>query len=197
MISLAAEVLDLALARPAGLGHTRLVCVDGPSGSGKTTLAERLVRESWHRGLTSAVVHMDDVYDGWDGLADVGPRVREQVVRPLAEGRPAAYSRYDWHKGRFTGSVQVAAVDVLVLEGVGSADPLYADRTSLVVWVWAPEELRLSRGIARDGAELEGHLRRWMLDEQRLHEKHRTAERADVVVDGRTGRLSRGPGGGV
>jgi uridine kinase len=137
------------------------------------------------------------VYDGWDGLPDAGRRVQEQVVGPLAEERPAAYSRYDWHQGRFDGSVVMPVVDVLVLEGVGSADPLYADRTSLVVWVWAPDELRLSRGIARDGVELEGHLRRWMRDEQELHERHRTAERADVVVDGRTGRLSRGLAGGA
>ena len=192
-----ATALDLALARPARLGRTRLVCVDGPAGSGKTTFAEHLRAEASARGLTSAVVHMDDVYDGWEGLEDAGRRVQEQILGPLAEERAAAYSRYDWHQGRFGDTVAVPVVDILVLEGVGSADPLHDDRIGLVVWVWAPAELRLSRGIARDGVALEGRLRQWMLDERRLHDRHGTRERADLVVDGRSGSLSREPADGA
>ena len=80
----AEAILGLALSRPPGLGATRLVCVDGPAGSGKTTLAAALVRATRRHGLSVALVHMDDVYEGWSGLADAGRRVREQVVEPLA-----------------------------------------------------------------------------------------------------------------
>ena len=183
-------VLDLALSRPPRLGGTRLVCVDGPAGSGKTTLAGRLAEEGAGRGLTVSLVHMDDVFDGWDGLADAGRRVREQIVDPLASGRPAAYERYDWERDRFVATVPVEPADLLIVEGVGSGDPGYDDRIGVLVWVWAPDELRLRRGLERDGSRLEGRWRRWLLEEQRLHARDRTEQRADVLVDGRSGELS-------
>ena len=77
-------VLDLALSRPPRLGGTRLVCVDGPAGSGKTTFADAVVATARERGLTCELVHMDDVFAGWDGLGDAGRRVIDQLVAPLA-----------------------------------------------------------------------------------------------------------------
>jgi uridine kinase len=188
----AAHALGLALAGPPRLRDTRLICVDGPAGSGKTTFADALVAAAQDRAMTTALVHMDDLYAGWGGLADAGRRVHDQVVAPLAAGAPAAYERYDWHEQRFTDAVPVPGAELLVIEGVGSGDPSYAERVSVLVWVWAPWALRLERGLDRDGAAAEPHWQRWMADEGRLHEKDRTAHRADLVVDGRSGVVSRG-----
>lgn len=193
----AAAVLELALSRPPGLGRTRLVCVDGPAGSGKTTFAGSLAGEGRRRGMTAATIHMDDVFAGWGGLADAGRRVLDQVVGPLSSGAPAAYERYDWHEERFTELVPVPETDLLVIEGVGSGDPAYARHIGVLVWVWAPAELRLERGIERDGPALEPYWRQWMVDEEQLHERDRTAQRADVVVDGRTGQVTLGSGAGA
>jgi uridine kinase len=189
--------LDLALAGPPRLGRSRLVCVDGPAGSGKTTFAGRLVDEARGRGLTVELVHMDDVFEGWDGLPAAGRLVCEQVVRPLAQGLPGSYAAYDWEREQFGAEVTVPPSELLVIEGVGSGDPSCAEHTSVLVWVWAPAELRLARGLARDGAGLEARWRQWMVDEEQLHRRDRTAERADVVVDGRSGRLSPGPVAGA
>jgi hypothetical protein len=188
----AAAALDLALARPPRLGRGRLVCVDGPAGSGKTTFAGRILEEARERGLSVALIHMDDIFEGWAGLADAGRRVRDLVVRPLASGEPGSYPAFDWLRDAFGPDVVVPVTDLLVVEGVGSGDPGYAEHVSALVWVWAPAELRLARGLARDGVALEGRWRQWMLDEERLHHEHRTAERADLAVDGRTGELSPG-----
>jgi cytidylate kinase len=196
-VDAAAAVLELALAGPPRLGRTRLVCVDGPAGSGKTTFADALVAAARQRAVSVALVHLDDVYAGWDGLPDVGRRVREQVVLPLAEGRPASYERYDWHEERFADQVPVPQADLLVVEGVGSADPSYGDQVAVLVWVWAPAPLRRQRWQEREGPAAEAHRRRWVADEEQLHDRHRTADRADVVVDGRSGRLSRGSGAGA
>jgi pantothenate kinase-related protein Tda10 len=68
-------------------GTTRVVAIDGPAGSGKTTLAARLAGR-----LRSPVVHMDDLYPGWDGLAEAPLRLYEWVLQPLAAGRPGRYS---------------------------------------------------------------------------------------------------------
>ena len=148
--------------------RTRLVCVDGPAGSGKTTFADRLVAGGTGRGLTVALVHMDDVFDGWDGLADAGRRVREQVVRAADAGASRRRTqRYDWEQERFAEQVTVPRDRPPGGRGRRVRRPGYADRISVLVWVVGPEELRLARGLDRDGAALEDRWRRWMVDEER------------------------------
>lgn len=163
------------------LGRTRLVCVDGPAGSGKTTWAAALAGAL---GPGTAVLHMDDVYAGWTPVGAFG-RLAAGVLRPLAAERPGAYHRYDWAAGRFEqAATPVPVPDVLVLEGCGSC-PRAADRWAVLrVWVEAPPDVRLARGLARDGAALEPHWRRWQALEPALFAAEATRERADLLVDG-------------
>lgn len=182
--SVAALLLERTFARPATLGATRLVCVDGPAGSGKTTLGHALVAGAGRYG-SARQLHMDDLYEGWSGLGpEVADRLRAGVLEPLERGEPGRYRRYDWDLGRFAEEHVVEPVDLLVVEGVGSASTRYADRVTLLVWVEAPEDLRLRRGIARDGEELRARWLAWMVDEQRHFARERTRHRADVLVDG-------------
>ena len=162
------------------LGPVRLVCVDGPAGSGKSTLAAALAA----RLEGAAVVHMDDLYEGWSGLGGVWGRVEEQVLAPLAAGRPARYRRYDWVAGRFAEWVDVPVPRVLVLEGCGAAPRAVDGRAVLRVFVEAPADVRLERGLARDGADMRDHWLAWMAEEAAEHAREDTRARADVVVDG-------------
>lgn len=182
----AREVLALALARPPSLGDARLVCVDGPAGSGKTTLtAALLAATEADAGVAGSVtvVHLDDLYDGWEGLPRLGSQLGT-LLGPLAEGRPGTYQRYDWFAGRYAEVVEVAPADLLVVEGVGAGSRAHADLTTVLVWVEAPDDLRLRRGLARDGAEVEPQWRRWMASETAHHAAEGTRGRADLLVDG-------------
>jgi uridine kinase len=176
-------LLWVATQRPATLGGTRLLCVDGPAGSGKTTLAEALARAA---GPGSALVlHMDDLYEGWSGLGpELVARVDAGIVAPLRHGQAGAYRRYDWHRQGFAERHAVPPVDLLVLEGVGSGGAAYHDAVTLLVWVEAPRELRIQRGVARDGETVLPFWTAWMEDEDRHFATERTRERADVIVDG-------------
>ncbi|MGY1643656.1 uridine kinase [Geodermatophilus sp. SYSU D00703] len=171
------------------LGRTRLVCVDGPAGSGKTTLAGALADR-----LGAPVVHMDDLYAGWTTTGAFA-RLAAGVLRPLAAGQPGAYHRYDWGAGRFDRSpIPVPSSDVLVVEGCGSC-PRAADPWAVLrIWVEAPPEVRLARGLARDGVTLEPEWRCWQRTEAALFAAERTRERADVRVDGTASRPVGGPG---
>ncbi len=183
-----ADVAGLAsrvLEAPPRLGPVRLVCIDGPAGAGKSTLAAAVAaRLSGRHTMDVEVVHMDDLYEGWSGLGGVWARVEDQVLRPLAEGRTARFHRYDWLAGAFAAWVDVPCPDVLVLEGCGSAPRAVDDRAAVRVFVDAPEDVRLARGLARDGAEQREHWLAWMSAEAAEFAREGTRERADVVVDG-------------
>ena len=174
---------------PPRLGGCRLVCVDGPAGAGKSTLARAVLDAACEHG-TARLVHTDDLLDGWSGLPRLADTVERDLLAPLREGRAGSYLRYDWHLGRFTERHRVDPVDMLVLEGVGAGAAAYADSITTLVWVDAPEELRLRRCVDRDGEGLRDRLVRWMADEQELFARERTRQRADVLVDG-TGTSDR------
>jgi uridine kinase len=174
-----AGVIALALDRPPTLGEGRLVCLDGPAGSGKTTWAARiaeLVPEA-------PVVHMDDLYAGWSGLAEVDTQLAGLLL-PLAGDRPGSYQRYDWVAGEFAERVVVDPAPLLVVEGVGCGASRFTSLVTVLVWVEAPEHVRMARGLARDGDAFAPHWEHWAADEDTVFARERTRERADVHIDG-------------
>ena len=190
--AIAADVPALGAAvraAPARLGQVRLVAVDGPAGSGKTTLAGWLAAALGH----APVVHLDDLYAGWDGLrADLWERLDEQVLRPLAGGGQARFQRYDWDAGRFAEWVTLPRDGILVVEGVGAAARPVEPSCSLRVWVEAPAQVRLARGVARDGEQLRTRWQAWMRRERAHFAADGTRDRADVIVDGTAGAAVAG-----
>lgn len=181
-----AEVADLVLwltaNRPPTLGGARLVCIDGRTGSGKSTLGVALHRAAEQVG-TSALVHLDDLLDGWHGLDRVSRTLEEDVLSPLREGRQGRYLRYDWIQQEYAEEHVVDPVDLLVVEGVGSGASSYASSITTLVWVEVGAQLGLERSVERDGEAIRPHLLRWMQDETTLFARERTRERADVVLD--------------
>ena len=174
------RVLRLARSRPATLGGGRLICVDGPAGSGKSTLASRLVRLA----PGTAVVHTDDVLEGWTGLPRL-PAALDRLLAPLAAGREGHYRRFDWHASRPAETVTVAPGPVLVVEGVGAGALPAARHATVLVWVEAAYDVRRRRGIERDGEAFAPHWDAWAVAEAEHFGQQRTRERADLHVDGR------------
>jgi predicted acetyltransferase len=184
-----AELTALA-ARVRGLaprcGGTVVIAVDGPSGSGKTTFAARLAAALGN----VPTVHLDDVHPGWDGLDAAVPRLVEGLLRPLAEGRPAAVRCWDWDRDTDGEQRPVPPAPLLVVEGVGSGARACARYLSLLVWLDGPEPVRRAVALARDGAGYAPHWERWAAQERVHFAREGTADRADVTcsADMSTGR---------
>ena len=111
-------------------------------------------------------------------------RLAEWVLEPLAAGRPGRYQRYDWGLGKYAERHTVPLADFLVVEGCGSASLSTEPYSPLVVWIEASDEVRLERGLERDGAALEPAWREFMRTERAHYAEHRTRERAHVRLDG-------------
>ncbi|MGH3359380.1 MAG: uridine kinase, partial [Nocardioidaceae bacterium] len=130
------------------------------------------------------VLHMDDIYPGWDGLAQSTTLLADEVLRPLHDGRPAAYRRWDWDRGGWAESHPVRPAAQLIVEGVGSGGLAGAPYLTSLLWVEAPRELRMARGIERDGEAYRPHWERWAVQELALFVEEQTRERADLHIDG-------------
>jgi uridine kinase len=179
-----AELVARVRASPARLGAVRLVCIDGPAGSGKSTLAGRLATAL---GDAATLVHLEDLYAGWS-LTGAVARLGAGVLRPLADGRAGAYHRYDWVAERFTAQpTPVPVRPVLLVEGCGSSPRQLDPWTTLRIWIEAPAELRVARGLARDGHELEPQWRRWQTTETAEFAREDTRTRADLRLDSAAG----------
>jgi hypothetical protein len=105
--------------------------------------------------------------------------------RPGGPGRPGSDHRYDWAAGAFsTEPTVVPAAAALVVEGCGSSPPVLDPLTVLRVWVEAPADLRLRRGLERDGEALRNEWLRWQERETAVFTAERTRARAGLRVDG-------------
>lgn len=178
-----AEVLNRLAAAPARLGpagtERQLLCIDGPAGSGKTTLAEQVAAR-----VPATLVHMDDMYAGWSGLASIADKIQRQILEPISKGERGSYQRYDWYRERYAEWVSVCGAPVLILEGCGSGSRVVDDHLGLLVWVSAPDEVRLARGLARDGEQMAPQWHGFMADEAQLYAAEETAARAHLHLDG-------------
>ncbi len=178
------ELAAAVMRAPARLGAVRVVAVDGPTGAGKTTFAARLAGALSATGVRVAVVHTDDLLDGWGDQLTFWPRLETGVLAPLRQGRAGRHPVYDWARGRFEGTCDVPVPDVLIVEGSTTTRPEARAELSLSVFVSAAAELRVHRVVTRDGAAVRGPLRRWMDAEAAYFLAHGSHDWVDVLVDG-------------
>lgn len=172
----------VAAAVAVGSGRC-LVTVDGPAGAGKTTLADDVWVELAGRGLRAEIVHLDDLYDWWEGLDDtLTGNLAAWVVLPLRDGIAVRHPVYDWHVERYTHWHDVPASDVLILEGVGAGQPVTRSQAALRVWVHAAADVCRARAFARDAGSTREHWDRWLERQERHFAWSCARQAADVVV---------------
>lgn len=168
------RVAALTSARPAGRAFV-LVGIGGHGAAGKTTLA---------RSIPGAQVVGTDEF--WDGAEFELSRLRAEVLEPLLRGEPAEYRAFSWELQRPLAEPRIVRPQgAIVVEGVCALHVLFREAYDLRIWVDAPRELRLARGIARDGeVAREVWEKRWMPSEDRYVQRDDPISAAHMIVDG-------------
>ena len=107
------------------------------------------------------------------------------MFEPLLAGRDARYAAWDWDARRPGRTRMVEPRGIVVVEGVCALHRMFRDDYDVRVWVEAPYETRLARGVARDGeAARATWVETWMPSEDRYVESDDPIACADLVVDG-------------
>ncbi|HEY0719248.1 MAG TPA: hypothetical protein VGD68_16670 [Streptosporangiaceae bacterium] len=173
-----AQLAERLAATEPRLGRTRLIAVDGRSGSGKTWLAGELATR-----LGAPVIHMEDLYPGWDGLPRTDGVLAGWETGPLARGEPARWRRFDWNSMGYAEWHTTEPAGVVILEGCGSVRTRLAAAYAARIWVEAAAATRRRRLRARtDWAAYEPHTRRWAELEDQLYQAEQTSRHCDIVV---------------
>ena len=74
---------------------------------------------------------------------------------------------------------------MIVIEGVYSLHKRLRNAHDYKIWVEAPHELRLERGIGRDGESSRRQwVKEWMPREEEYKESQRPQDIADLIIDG-------------
>ncbi|MER5941506.1 hypothetical protein ABT121_29760 [Streptomyces sp. NPDC001928] len=162
---------------PPSCGPVRLIGVDGHAGSGKSTFAGQLARE-----LDDApVLHLDDIASH-DELFEWTERLRAQVISPLAHGRTAHYTPYDWRARHFGPPLALPPAPVIVVEGVGAGRRALRPYLARLLWMELAHEESWTRGRSRDGEEQREFWDGWVRAELRHFADDPSRPFADLLV---------------
>jgi uridine kinase len=165
--------------------YTPIILIDGRAGSGKTTLADVLQRRLFAEGETlPRVIHMDDLYPGWDGLAAGVEYLNRQIVRLVERGQTASWQKFNWQTGHRETWQEFSGGTPLIIEGVGALNTFAAERAQLKIWLEVDEELRHERWLARDGHQFDEFWALWAAQELEFYAVNRSAELADFTIAG-------------
>jgi uridine kinase len=162
----------------------RIIAIDGPAGAGKTTLAKKLQMNYAH--LKVEVVHMDNLYDGWDNAlgASLTRGLEFGIAKPVSEGKSFEYRKFDWLKMHYGELQRFPAPELLILEGVGSGQRAVRKYLDQLIWIDIESEVGLNRVLRRDGDYIENHMIVWQMRESEHFKQENTRDCATIRIDG-------------
>jgi uridine kinase len=171
------RLVDCVLDRP---GPVRLVAVDGPGGAGKSTFADRFAAAAEGKAF---VIRTDDFASAEEPI-NWWPRLLSEVIEPLVDGGSARFQRYDWSTRQLAEWVSVPPRPVVIIEGVSSSRSQWSRYLTFSIWIETETEVRLERGLARDGEDMLAQWRAWMAAEDRHFHRDGARSKANLLVDG-------------
>ncbi len=158
-----------------------LVGIDGAGGSGKSTLAKKLSGALDN----STVIHLDDFADWSDDSNFQLSTFAERALAPLVAGITSKHQRYDWTNDSLGEWFEIPPSGIAIVEGVTVLRPDLREYWQVSVWVDCPRELRIARGVARDGEAIRSKwVEQWMPGEDEYFERDRPWDSVGFIFDG-------------
>ena len=164
-----------------------LIGIDGGGGSGKSTLASNLAAALGDASL----IHLDDFADWNDDSNWHLSTFGERALKPLLAGITSKHQRYDWPTDTLGEWFEIPITGMAIVEGVTALRDELREYWKISIWVDCPRELRLERGVARDGEAIRTKwVEEWMSGEDQYFSREKPWESASFLFDGSDGQSS-------
>ena len=158
-----------------------LIAIDGRAGAGKTTLAARFFDElSVDKRVD--VIHMDDLYDGWENALDEGlTKTLESIVNAHQKKEGFEIDIFNWQSMSFDSKRQIDPVDILILEGVGAGQKVVRDAGATLYWLDIDADDGIARVLKRDGNQIASQMKQWQIAQEIHFLRDMTRENAGHI----------------
>ena len=164
---------------------TPIILIDGRAGSGKSTLAERIQNELFRQGESMPrIVHLDDLYEGWHGLAAGVEYLQRFVLNPLLTNQTASWQEYNWELGKRDRWREFSGGTPLIIEGCGSLNQFTSTIAQLSIWLEVDEATRRSRWLERDGDAFNEYFEIWAAQELDFIAREKSPTLANYLLQG-------------
>ena len=176
----ASELLDLISSAKAKCGQTKVITIDGPAGAGKTTLAQTISDSL----ADSLILHMDDLYRGWDSTLDSNLTGELKRILLETESGELNYQKFNWGSNTLGEVQRYQSPKYLILEGVGSGQKSIKNWVAFSIWIEVPVEIGLARVIERDGERVALPMEEFIRLQNQYFLADGTREGADYRISG-------------
>ena len=158
-----------------------LIAIDGRAGAGKTTLAARFFEElSVDKRVE--VIHMDDLYDGWENALDEHlTKTLESIVNAHQKKEGFEIDIFNWQSMSFDSKRQINPVDILILEGVGAGQKVVRDAGATLYWLDIDADDGIARVLKRDGNQIASQMKQWQIAQEIHFLRDMTRENAGHI----------------
>ena len=158
-----------------------LIAIDGRAGAGKTTLAASFYEEL-SADKTVAVIHMDDLYDGWENaLSERLTQTLESIVKSHQSKVAFEIDIFNWQSMSFDSKRVIHPVDILILEGVGAGQKVVRDAGATLYWLDIDAEVGMQRVLNRDGNQIASQMKQWQIAQEIHFLRDKTRENAEHI----------------
>ena len=169
---------------------TPIILIDGRAAAGKTSLANQLAESVFQADKQlPKIIHMDDLYPGWEGLRAGSNYLTQQILAPLYSGKAASWQVWDWELGERGSGLESGngwrefdGGNLLIIEGCGALSRQAAELTQLSVWVESESTIRKERFSNRDGKAFDGFWGIWAAQEDEFYQTESSPKLADYLV---------------
>jgi uridine kinase len=162
-----------------------LIAIEGFGGSGKTTFANKLadiLGDAYVISIDDFIIKEKLTEHSWDKGAFDRARLEDEVLAPIAAGRPASFRKLIWATNELSELIWVPNTKYLIIEGISSYHPKIAHYYTYKIWVDTPIEVAKKRGYARDGNNENAiHWDLWTANDLAYQDKYHPEEQADFI----------------